>query len=198
MITNTVSNRNSNIRNSRIDRSAWLLLRILLVITIAAGSFLIRPGTAYAHDSYCTEHDLYKGKTYYAYVISEGIGAVGWTTYMNFSAFDNCDHGGLYDTVWTYAENITYKGGYLVVTSVQYQTSSGNEWVNLPGKFIGHYGVWNQFVYQQGMVSGLVSHIDMARGTRITLVRVNTGLYFNGIGFAPRSFTCSLITQVCW
>lgn len=174
----------------RFLQRAWSSI-LLVIIACASLSGLTRQASA--ADQNCTRRDLSKGKNYYAYVMREGVGAVSWTIHLNIGAADLCNHGALTAGVWAYNENVEYKGGQLRVTSAQYQTSASDRWVYFPYRSRGFaYGNWRWESFSDG------GHLDLTRNTRITLVRINTALYFGGSGYAARSFTCNLIKRVCW
>lgn len=169
-------------------------------VVLAAGVVLVAEGTAFADssagasnlastadDSQCVNRNQQKDQLFPAYVTSEGVGLVAWHTKMSIEAHDQCELGGFQAGITFSDENIKAKGGSIQIGSVRYKTSLDSDW-----RAACATAGLDEYAYQP-----CGRYLDFGSTARVTEVKVNTSLKFDGNYYAPRSLTCNLVSRSC-
>jgi hypothetical protein len=176
----------------RITKKAGRVLApLLVVLSIGAAT---APSQASAADAWCSAANASANHGFNAYVPVEGLGLVGWRSYMGLQARDRCDHGALSGIVGVYDANLRHNGRGNVGMQVSYSLNGGG-WTGRNLRVLNAYrtGGWQYF---NVLTNG---HIDMSRGTRLTHVKVTTYPIAGGVpqGLSARSSICNTVSGQC-
>lgn len=188
---NEAPSRGWRARSSR-RRVGWTLLLVLFTFVATTG---LSSGVAKAADANCVSSTM-QGQDRGSKILPNRTVGV-WYMYVSISAADRCDHGDLRVGVTYRDDALRTYGNSISTSSVQYMLSNENRWRTLDS----HYNSsatkdGNSVVYYPSY-----SHLDMAKGVRITVVRINSAVGYSGDGGSSATgatYTCNLINRNCW